>query len=140
MLACMRLTVKFSVTAPTSSRRVIPASIIDLHQSANYCSNDTEHCLITDNSDTDMFTSLLGLLLRDSMSLNRTNRRMCIDGKKSYQCICPDKVKGLRPPGRPRSCFNDVALRDCQNCRISRPYRDAQDRLLWRDKTCPART
>ncbi len=25
-------------------------------------------------------------------------------------------------------------------CRISRPYRDAQDRLLWRDKTCPART
>jgi len=36
--------------------------------------------------------------------------------------------------------FNDVALRDCQNCRISRPYRDAQDRLLWRDKTCPART
>ncbi len=50
------------------------------------------------------------------------------------------EVKGLRPPGRPRSSFNDVALRDCQNCRISRPYRDAQDRLLWRDKTCPART
>jgi len=49
------------------------------------------------------------------------------------------EVKGLRPPGRPRSSFNDVALRDCQNCRISRPY-DAQDRLLWRDKTCPART
>jgi len=49
------------------------------------------------------------------------------------------EVKGLRPPGRPRSSFNDVALRDCQNCRISRPYRDAQDRLLWRDKTCPAR-
>ena len=50
------------------------------------------------------------------------------------------EVKGLRPPGRPRSSFNDVALRDCQNCRVSRPYRDAQDRLLWRDKTCPART
>ena len=50
------------------------------------------------------------------------------------------EVKGLRPPGRPRSSFNDVALRDCQNCRISRPYRDAQDRLLWRDKTRPART
>ena len=50
------------------------------------------------------------------------------------------EVKGLRPPGRPRPSFNDVALRDCQNCRISRPYRDAQDRLLWRDKTCPART
>ena len=50
------------------------------------------------------------------------------------------EVKGLRPPGRPRSSFNDVALRDCPNCRISRPYRDAQDRLLWRDKTCPART
>ena len=25
-------------------------------------------------------------------------------------------------------------------CRISMYYRDAQDRLLWRDKTCPART
>jgi len=50
------------------------------------------------------------------------------------------EVKELRPPGRPRSSFNDVALRDCQDCRISRPYRDAQDRLLWRDKTCPART
>ncbi len=50
------------------------------------------------------------------------------------------EVKGLRPPGRPRSSFNDVAFRDCQICRIGRPYRDAQDRLLWRDKTCPART
>ena len=30
------------------------------------------------------------------------------------------------------------ALRDCQNCRVSGPYRDAQDRPLWRDKTCPA--
>ena len=45
-------------------------------------------------------------------------------------------VKGLRPPSRPRSSFNDVALRDCQNCRISRPYRDAQDRLFWRDLSC----
>ncbi len=24
--------------------------------------------------------------------------------------------------------------------RIGRPYRDAQDRLLWKDKTCPAHT
>ena len=50
------------------------------------------------------------------------------------------EVKGLRPPGRPRSSFNGVALRDCPNCRISRPYSDAQDRLLWRDKTCFAGT
>ncbi len=50
------------------------------------------------------------------------------------------EVKRLRPPGRPRSNFNDVALCDCQNCCFSRPYRDAQDRLVWRDKTCPART
>ena len=49
-------------------------------------------------------------------------------------------VKGLRPPGSPRSSFNDVTSRDCQNCRISRPYRDEQDRLLWRDKTCLAHT
>ena len=51
------------------------------------------------------------------------------------------EVKGLRPLGRPRSSFNNVALCDCQNCCIGRPYyRDAQDRLLWRDKTCPAHT
>jgi len=48
------------------------------------------------------------------------------------------EVKGLRPPGRPESRFNDVALFDCQHCRISRLYRDAQDRLLWTDKTCPS--
>jgi len=63
---------------------------------------------------------------------------------------CPDdrlpkkllfgQVKRLRPPGRPRSSFNDVALRDCQTCQIGRPYRDAQDRLLYKDKTCPAGT
>ena len=50
------------------------------------------------------------------------------------------QVKGLRPPGRPRSSFNAVALQDCQARGINRPYRDAQDRLLWKDKTCPART
>ena len=44
-----------------------------------------------------------------------------------------------RMPGRPGSSFNDVALLDCQNCQIGRPYRDAQDRQLWRDRTCPAR-
>ena len=41
------------------------------------------------------------------------------------------QVKGLRLPGRPMSGFNDVALHDCQACRIGRPYRDVQDRLLW---------
>jgi len=50
------------------------------------------------------------------------------------------QVKGVRPPGCPRSSFNDVALHDCQTRRIGRPYRDAQDRLLWKDKTCPAPT
>lgn len=50
------------------------------------------------------------------------------------------QVKELRPPGRPRSSFNDGALGDCQNCWIGRPYRNAQDRLLWKDRTCPART
>ena len=33
----------------------------------------------------------------------------------------------------------NVALRDCQHCHVSRPYRDAQERLLCRDKTRPAR-
>ena len=46
------------------------------------------------------------------------------------------EVKGLRPPGRPRSSFNGVVVYDCQTCSISRAYRDAQDKLLWRDKTC----
>ena len=50
------------------------------------------------------------------------------------------EVKGPRPPGHPRFSSNDVALRDCQNCRITRPYRDVQDRLLWKDKTRPACT
>ena len=31
------------------------------------------------------------------------------------------QVKGLRPPGRPRSSFNDVALHDCQTRQIGRP-------------------
>ena len=31
-------------------------------------------------------------------------------------------------------------LHDCRTRRIGRPYRDAQDSLLWKDKTCPART
>ncbi len=50
------------------------------------------------------------------------------------------QVKGLCPPGCPRSSFNDVALHDCQTRGISTLYRDVQDRLLWKDKTCPART
>ena len=33
-----------------------------------------------------------------------------------------------------------VVLRDCQECHINRPFRDAQNRLLWKDETCPART
>ncbi len=32
------------------------------------------------------------------------------------------------------------SIKDSYRYRIGRPYRDAQDRLLWRDKTCPART
>ncbi len=40
------------------------------------------------------------------------------------------EVKGPCPPGHPRSSFNDVASRDCQNFTITRPYGDAQDRLL----------
>ncbi len=40
----------------------------------------------------------------------------------------------------PQSIFKDAASRDCQNYLVIRPYRDAQDRLLCRDKICPART
>ena len=50
------------------------------------------------------------------------------------------QVKGRRPPGCPRSGFNDVAVRDCQLHCITELYEDAQNRLLWRDKICLART
>ena len=40
------------------------------------------------------------------------------------------EVKSLRPPGCPRSSLNEVALRDSPHYRMSRPYRDAQHRLL----------
>ena len=43
-------------------------------------------------------------------------------------------------PGCPRLSFNDVASSDCHECCITRPYKDARNRLLWRDKTCPACT
>ena len=49
------------------------------------------------------------------------------------------QVKGCSPPGCPRSRFNDVAVRDCQLRCITEPYKDAQNRVLWRDKTCLAR-
>ena len=49
------------------------------------------------------------------------------------------QVKGRRPPGCPRSSFTDVAVRDGQLRRlklrrIRKPYKDAQNRLLWRHK------
>ena len=50
------------------------------------------------------------------------------------------QVKGRQAPGCPRSSFNDVTVCDCQLRRIPKPYKDAQNRLLWRDKTCLART
>ena len=48
------------------------------------------------------------------------------------------EVKGLCPPGRPRCSFNDVTLLDCQNCRISRPYRGytRQAALERQDLSC----
>ena len=49
------------------------------------------------------------------------------------------EVKGVCPPGCPRSSVYD-ALCECQSCCISRPFRHAQDRLLWTDKTCPVCT
>ena len=60
-----------------------------------------------------------------------------IDCLRSF---CLVKLRGFAHLVAPRSGFNDVALHDCQSRRIGRPYRDAQDRLLWKDKMCPART
>ncbi len=95
-------------------------------------------------------------IISDWMMLHQSGSPGCMTGDRrdlpmTHAC-CHDvldkpvwkllfgQVKGLRPPGRPRSSFNDVALQDCQARGINRPYRDAQDRLLWKDKTCPART
>ena len=36
--------------------------------------------------------------------------------------------------------MKNVAIRGYQLRRIIKPYKDAQNRLLWRDKTCLART
>ena len=50
------------------------------------------------------------------------------------------QVKARCPLSCPRSSFNVLAVRDCQLRRMTKPYKDAQNRLLWRDKTCLART
>ena len=48
----------------------------------------------------------------------------------SIAAILFGQVKGRRPPGCPRSSFNDVAVRDCQLRRITKPYKDAQNRCF----------
>ncbi len=101
---------------------------------------------------------ICGISLRDHVPnvdiLNRCNTLSQLQGKRLRRLdhvfrmpndrlpkkLLFGQVKGRRPPGRPRSSFNDVALQDCQARGINRPYRDAQDRLLWKDKTCPACT
>ena len=40
------------------------------------------------------------------------------------------QVKGCRPLGRPRLSFNDVTLHQVTEYCITRPYKDAQNRLL----------
>ena len=50
------------------------------------------------------------------------------------------QVKGRPPPGCPRYGLNDFAVHDCRLRRIPKPYKNAQNRLLYRDKTCLART
>lgn len=37
-------------------------------------------------------------------------------------------------------CQEDVAVRDCQLHCITKPYKDAENNLLWQDKTGLART
>ena len=50
------------------------------------------------------------------------------------------QVKGLKPPGRPRKIWNDIVLSDFQQLNIKRPYRDAQNKSAWRDKTWATHT
>ncbi len=55
--------------------------------------------------------------------------------------LCTQLIENLCLTAAALSCvtvqvviFNDVALRDCQNCRIGKPNRDAQDRLHWMER------
>ena len=50
------------------------------------------------------------------------------------------QVKGSNPPGRPRKIWNDIVLSDFQQLNIRCPYRDAQDKPAWRDRTCATHT
>ena len=76
--------------------------------------------------NSDVFCSTHNIIWRD------------IDGQDSVQLVADrlaekllcSAVKGLRPPGCPRSSFNNVALPDCQDHQTSRPFTDAQVRLL----------
>ena len=44
------------------------------------------------------------------------------------------------PPGRPRKIWNDIVLSDFQQLNIIRPYRHAQNKSAWRDRTWATHT
>jgi len=51
-----------------------------------------------------------------------------------------EKVRKMNSERPPDNQVSKIAVDGLDHLyRISRPYRDAQDRVLWRDKTCPAR-
>ena len=50
------------------------------------------------------------------------------------------QVKGSTPPGRPRKIWNDSVLSDFQLLNITRPYRDAQNKPAWRERTWATHT
>ena len=50
------------------------------------------------------------------------------------------QVKGNPPVGRPRKIWNDIVLSDFQRLNIQRPYRDAQNKPAWRDRTWATHT
>ena len=67
---------------------------------------------------------------------------LCVVKSVLVNCWALWQDQGCRPQGCPRyinpKCsFNDVTVRDCH---INKPYKDAQNRLLWKDKTCLACT
>ena len=50
------------------------------------------------------------------------------------------QVTGSNPPGRPRKIWNDIVVSDFQQLNIKRPYRDAQNKSAWRDRTWATHT
>ena len=49
--------------------------------------------------------------------------------------MLPGQVKASNPPGRPGKIWNDINLSDFHKLNIRCPYKDAQNKPAWPDRT-----